>query len=136
MDAITVGTVAALTGVSVRTLHHYDYIGLVRPSVCTSSGYRGYTDADIERLAARVAAAAIRPAARHHQGCGGTDERAPQRYPADDKGADRDFRHHRIRRGVCRRSQRTLGRDGRLEAVAATVFAVEQAGLDGDQSRG
>jgi MerR family transcriptional regulator, thiopeptide resistance regulator len=49
-DANTVGAVAALTGVSVRTLHHYDHIGLVVPSVRTSAGYRGYTDADIERL--------------------------------------------------------------------------------------
>jgi DNA-binding transcriptional MerR regulator len=50
MDARTVGAVAALTGVSVRTLHHYDHIGLVVPSVRTPAGYRGYTDADIERL--------------------------------------------------------------------------------------
>jgi DNA-binding transcriptional MerR regulator len=50
MDANTVGTVAALTGVSVRALHHYDHIGLVVPSVRTPAGYRGYTDADIERL--------------------------------------------------------------------------------------
>jgi DNA-binding transcriptional MerR regulator len=50
MDANTVGAVAALTGVSVRTLHHYDDIGLVVPSVRTSAGYRGYTDSDIERL--------------------------------------------------------------------------------------
>jgi DNA-binding transcriptional MerR regulator len=50
MEANTVGTVAALTGVSVRTLHHYDHIGLVVPSVRTPAGYRCYTDADIERL--------------------------------------------------------------------------------------
>ncbi len=50
MDVRTVGSVAALTGLSVRTLHHYDHIGLVVPSVRTSAGYRGYTDADIERL--------------------------------------------------------------------------------------
>jgi MerR family transcriptional regulator, thiopeptide resistance regulator len=50
MDARTVGAVAAHTGVSVRTLHHYDHIGLVVPSVRTPAGYRGYTDADIERL--------------------------------------------------------------------------------------
>ena len=50
MDANTVGAVAALTGVSVRTLHHYDHIGLVVPSVRTPAGHRGYTDADIERL--------------------------------------------------------------------------------------
>jgi DNA-binding transcriptional MerR regulator len=50
MDVNTVGAVAALTGVSVRTLHHYDHIGLVVPSVRTPAGYRGYNDADIERL--------------------------------------------------------------------------------------
>lgn len=50
MDANTVGAVAALTGISVRTLHHYDHIGLVVPSVRTPAGYRGYTDAGIERL--------------------------------------------------------------------------------------
>ena len=50
MDANIVGAVATLTGVSVRTLHHYDHIGLVVPSVRTPAGYRGYTGADIERL--------------------------------------------------------------------------------------
>jgi MerR family transcriptional regulator, thiopeptide resistance regulator len=50
MNAKTVGAVATLTGVSVRTLHHYDDIGLVVPSVRTPAGYRGYTDADVERL--------------------------------------------------------------------------------------
>nr|WP_124709191.1 MerR family transcriptional regulator [Gordonia insulae] len=46
----TVGAVARLVGVSVRTLHHYDRIGLVVPSGRTAAGYRVYDDADIERL--------------------------------------------------------------------------------------
>lgn len=50
VDAKTVGAVAELTGVSVRTLHHYDHLGLVVPSVRTAAGYRGYTDGDVERL--------------------------------------------------------------------------------------
>lgn len=50
MNAQTVGAIAALTGVSVRTLHHYDHIGLVVPSIRTGVGYRGYTDADVQRL--------------------------------------------------------------------------------------
>jgi MerR family transcriptional regulator, thiopeptide resistance regulator len=50
MDVRTVGSVAALTGLSVRTLHHYDHIGLVVPGMRTPAGYRGYTDADVERL--------------------------------------------------------------------------------------
>jgi DNA-binding transcriptional MerR regulator len=46
----TVSEVARLTGVTVRTLHHYDAIGLFRPSGRTQSGYRQYGDADQERL--------------------------------------------------------------------------------------
>jgi DNA-binding transcriptional MerR regulator len=66
--------------------HHYDHIGLVVPSVRTPARYRGYTDADIERLhlvlvyrsvgmpldeiraAAHIAVGAGRAAAAHHQG--------------------------------------------------------------------
>ncbi|WP_234974486.1 MerR family transcriptional regulator [Williamsia sterculiae] len=46
----SVGATARLVGVSVRTLHHYDHIGLVQPSVRGHNGYRGYTDADVARL--------------------------------------------------------------------------------------
>jgi DNA-binding transcriptional MerR regulator len=46
----TVGEVARLAGVTVRTLHHYDEIGLVRPSNRTDAGYRLYEAADLERL--------------------------------------------------------------------------------------
>ncbi len=48
---LTVGQVADATGVTVRTLHHYDEIGLLRPSDRSPSGYRLYTSADVERLA-------------------------------------------------------------------------------------
>ncbi|WP_370937239.1 MerR family transcriptional regulator [Amycolatopsis sp. cg13] len=45
-----VGEVAALAGVTVRALHHYDEIGLLSPSGRTTSGYRRYDDADLDRL--------------------------------------------------------------------------------------
>jgi DNA-binding transcriptional MerR regulator len=45
-----VGRVAELAGVTVRTLHHYDEIGLVRPSGRTPAGYRVYSAGDIDRL--------------------------------------------------------------------------------------
>jgi len=48
--ALTVGQVAEQLGVTVRTLHHYDAIGLLVPSGRTSAGYRLYTVEDIERL--------------------------------------------------------------------------------------
>ena len=44
------GRVAELAEVSVRTLHHYDEIGLVRPSARTAAGYRAYSADDVERL--------------------------------------------------------------------------------------
>ncbi|MCC6625207.1 MAG: MerR family transcriptional regulator [Deltaproteobacteria bacterium] len=48
--AYTVGEVAELSGVSVRALHHYDQLGLVRPSGRSAAGYRLYAQADLERL--------------------------------------------------------------------------------------
>ena len=47
---MNVGDVAALAGVTVRTLHHYDRIGLLSPSERTSTGYRRYTPSDLDRL--------------------------------------------------------------------------------------
>ncbi len=48
--AYTVGQVAKAAGVTIRTLHHYDEIGLLSPSGRSSAGYRSYEDADLERL--------------------------------------------------------------------------------------
>ena len=42
-----VSDVAKLTGVTVRTLHYYDEIGLLPPSEVTSSGYRVYNDLEV-----------------------------------------------------------------------------------------
>ena len=47
---IGVGEVAALAHVSVRTLHHYDDIGLLEPSRRSDAAYRLYDSADLERL--------------------------------------------------------------------------------------
>jgi DNA-binding transcriptional MerR regulator len=49
-DGLTVGRAAGLVGVSVRTLHHWDAIGLVRPSGRTWAGYRVYSGGDVARL--------------------------------------------------------------------------------------
>ena len=49
-EALKVGELARRTGLTVRTLHHYDDIGLLKPSLHTDSGHRLYTDSDIERL--------------------------------------------------------------------------------------
>ena len=46
----TVKEVSNLTGVSIRTLHHYDKIGLLNPAKVTEAGYRLYDDASLCRL--------------------------------------------------------------------------------------
>ena len=46
----TVKDVSKLTGISVRTLHYYDEIGLLKPTSCSAAGYRLYDDKALERL--------------------------------------------------------------------------------------
>src|SRR3954469_17566240 len=49
-ETLRVGELARRTGLTVRALHHYDEIGLLRPSLHTEAGYRLYTAPDIARL--------------------------------------------------------------------------------------
>ncbi|HUR52117.1 MAG TPA: MerR family transcriptional regulator [Mycobacteriales bacterium] len=51
----SVGQVAAATGVSVRTLHHWDHVGLVSPAMRRPNGYRAYGDDDVARVRTVVA---------------------------------------------------------------------------------
>jgi DNA-binding transcriptional MerR regulator len=46
----TIGSVARMAGITVRTLHHYDEIGLLSPGDRSRAGYRRYDGADLERL--------------------------------------------------------------------------------------
>lgn len=46
----SVGQVAGFAGITVRTLHHYDEIGLLAPSERSHAGHRRYGDADLDRL--------------------------------------------------------------------------------------
>ena len=54
MEALTVGQVAETFGVTVRTLHHYDEVGLLHPSERSHAGYRLYTGDDLQRLSTIV----------------------------------------------------------------------------------
>jgi DNA-binding transcriptional MerR regulator len=47
---LTVSQVAALTHLTVRALHHYDAIGLLKPSQRSAAGYRLYDEGDLRRL--------------------------------------------------------------------------------------
>ena len=46
----TVSEVSKMAGVSIRTLHHYDAIGLLKPAKVTEAGYRLYDDGTLMRL--------------------------------------------------------------------------------------
>ncbi|MGP4001814.1 MerR family transcriptional regulator [Streptomyces sp. 8N706] len=46
----SVGQVAGFAGITVRTLHHYDEIGLLSPSARSRAGHRRYDDVDLDRL--------------------------------------------------------------------------------------
>ena len=50
MKTWRIGELAQATGVTVRTLHHYDAIGLLRPARRNGSRYREYGEADVRRL--------------------------------------------------------------------------------------
>ncbi|QNE20046.1 MerR family transcriptional regulator [Kribbella qitaiheensis] len=45
-----IGELAKATGVSMRSLHHYDAIGLLQPIRCSGAGHRLYSGADVRRL--------------------------------------------------------------------------------------
>jgi DNA-binding transcriptional MerR regulator len=48
--ALKIGELARRTGLTVRTLHHYDAIGLLKPSARSDAGYRLYDRNDVARL--------------------------------------------------------------------------------------
>jgi DNA-binding transcriptional MerR regulator len=48
--ALKVGELSRRTGLTVRALHHYDEIGLLKPSLHTAAGHRLYATADVARL--------------------------------------------------------------------------------------
>ena len=49
-EAFKVGELARRTGLTIRTLHHYDEIGLLKPTLHTGAGHRLYTAGDVARL--------------------------------------------------------------------------------------
>ena len=50
----TVKEVASIAGVTVKTLHHYDALGLLKPARMSYAGYRIYTHVELERFRRRL----------------------------------------------------------------------------------
>jgi MerR family transcriptional regulator, thiopeptide resistance regulator len=66
---LKVGELAQRTGLTVRTLHHYDAIGLLRPSLRTEAGHRLYTAGDVARLQQILSLRQIGLALEEIRGC-------------------------------------------------------------------
>ena len=105
----TVGEVAEVTGVTVRTLHYYDEVGLLEPSERTAAGYRLYSDADVLRLHSILS--------WRDMGFGLTDVAAMLDDPDQD-----------LTTGLKRQRERLTERSDRLgEMIAALDAAIELA---------
>lgn len=108
----TVGEVAELSGVTVRTLHHYDELGLLSPSGRSEAGYRQYSYDDLARLREILTWRAL--------GFGLTEIAAL----LDDPGRDR--------LAALERQRELVGREiERLGALAAAVDAAIAAHVNG-----
>lgn len=97
-----IGEVAAFAGVTVRALHHYEEIGLLRPSRRTPAGHRRYTDGDLARL----------QQIRFYQELG---------FRLDEVAALLDDPETDPTEHLRRQHALLLGRAARLEAMAAAV---------------
>src|SRR5437899_6587239 len=68
-EALKVGELARRTGLTIRTLHHYDEIGLLKPSLHTETGHRLYAHDDIARLQQIVSLKQLGFSLEEIQGC-------------------------------------------------------------------
>jgi MerR family transcriptional regulator, thiopeptide resistance regulator len=126
-----IGEVAAATGLTVRTLHHYDEIGLLRPTARSDAGYRLYSEDDVRRLyrivAFRRLGLALDEIGALLDGDGASDPRAlirAQLARLEDEAAARD----RLRVRLVRLLRALEGADGApadlfLEAIEGMTMA-------------
>ncbi|HEX4817620.1 MAG TPA: MerR family transcriptional regulator [Nonomuraea sp.] len=111
-----IGELAAATGVTVRTLRHFDQIGLLRPAERSPAGHRVYTGADVGRLYRILALRELRlPLAEIARSLDGADLRATVRRQLDD-----------VERQLA--GQRAVHR--RLLALAAALEAAGEPSID------
>jgi DNA-binding transcriptional MerR regulator len=112
-EALKVGELARRTGMTVRALHHYDEIGLLKPSLHTEAGHRLYTASDVARLQQVLSLRQLGFPLEEVRGCLDRPDFAPREV---------------IRLHVARlREQIELQRQlcARLEAIAASLGTAE-----------
>jgi MerR family transcriptional regulator, thiopeptide resistance regulator len=109
-----VGEVARRAGMTVRTLHHYDEIGLVKPSLHNAAGHRLYASDDLRRLQQVVSLRQLGFSLDEIRGCLDDDGFAPLNV----------IEMHLVRLREQLELQRTLCE--RLEALAMRFRAAEE----------
>jgi MerR family transcriptional regulator, thiopeptide resistance regulator len=116
--ALKVGDLAKQTGVSVRTLHYYDEIGLLSPSHRTEAGYRLYGEKDIIRLQQIISLRQI----------GFSLEEIRECFEQRNFSFEHIIQLHTVRlRQQIELSQKLLNR---LEAIAQTVSSMETVSVE------
>ncbi len=116
--AMKVGELAKRTGVSVRTLHHYDEIGLLSPSRRTEAGHRLYADGEIVRLQQIVSLRQLGFSLEEIRECLARPAFSPQRVI--------DLHLERLREQI----EAQLRLCERLEALGAHVRSTENLSVD------
>jgi DNA-binding transcriptional MerR regulator len=117
-EALKVGELARRTRLTVRTLHHYDEIGLLKPSLHTEAGYRLYTGRDIARLQQVVSLRQLGLSLEEVRDCLDRPGFSPMEVI--------DLHLARLREQID--SQRRLC--ARLEAIATRLRAAEEVSAD------
>jgi len=115
---LKVGELARRTGLTVRTLHHYDAIHLLQPSHRTESGHRLYTPADVARLQQVVSLRQLGFPLEDIRACLGRPDFSPQRVL--------ELHLARLRQQIAQQQQLCA----RLETLAARLRSAEEVSAE------
>jgi DNA-binding transcriptional MerR regulator len=121
MAVMQIGEVAARVGLSLRTIRHYDQVGLVVPSERSVGGFRLYSEADVERLSFIKTLRPLDFTLEQMRDLLDTIDAV-----AADDGTDRE-RTEQLRG---RLAMYRAAADSRIEALRAQVFGLEKLSRD------
>lgn len=117
-NGLKVGEVAKRTGITIRTLHHYDEIGLLPPSLRTDSGHRLYSSDDLARLQQIVSLRQLGFSLQDAKAC----------LERDDFSPVETLRTHAARLRIAIREQQALC--DRMEGLARLLGGAEEVSAD------
>lgn len=119
-EAFKVGELARRTGLTIRTLHHYDEIGLLKPSLHTEAGHRLYTAADVARLQQVLSLRQLGFGLDEVRGCLDQDDFSPLEVIRLHVSRLRE--QIEMQRGLCERLEALAAYFGKAGEVSAESF--------------